>query len=66
MPLSSDSLLPCRLFSPNSHLEEAKNLIGGYIPRCMKAANQMLGPHPFKRLDILLVPSSFCSLGMAR
>lgn len=34
--------------------------------RCLAAAHTILGVHPFPRLDILIVPAGFSSLGMAR
>ncbi|KAG8595955.1 hypothetical protein GDO81_001684 [Engystomops pustulosus] len=35
------------------------------LPKCLEAAYSVLGTHPFSRLDILIVPSNFSSLGMA-
>ncbi|XP_060556016.1 aminopeptidase O-like [Ruditapes philippinarum] len=57
--------LPCRLFTPKCHKETASSILCPYVPRCMESAVSLLGPHPFKRLDILIVPASFASLGMA-
>ncbi|KAK3609739.1 hypothetical protein CHS0354_029185 [Potamilus streckersoni] len=57
--------LPCRIFSPSSLQKAAQAVLGRYIPSCMEASADFLGPHPFKRLDILIVPYSFNSLGMA-
>lgn len=36
------------------------------LPRCLAAAHSVLGVHPFPRLDVLIVPAGFSSLGMAR
>ena len=36
------------------------------LPRCLAAAHTVLGVHPFPRLDVLIVPAGFSSLGMAR
>lgn len=36
------------------------------LPRCLAAAYAILGTHPFSRLDVLIVPAGFSSLGMAR
>lgn len=36
------------------------------LPRCLAAAYTVLGVHPFPRLDVLIVPAGFSSLGMAR
>uniref|UniRef100_A0A8C9P7L8 Peptidase M1 leukotriene A4 hydrolase/aminopeptidase C-terminal domain-containing protein n=1 Tax=Spermophilus dauricus TaxID=99837 RepID=A0A8C9P7L8_SPEDA len=35
------------------------------IPPCLSAAHSVLGTHPFSRLDVLVVPANFSSLGMA-
>uniref|UniRef100_A0A2K5WCD7 Aminopeptidase O (putative) n=1 Tax=Macaca fascicularis TaxID=9541 RepID=A0A2K5WCD7_MACFA len=35
------------------------------IPPCLSAAHSVLGTHPFSRLDVLIVPANFPSLGMA-
>ncbi|XP_053393960.1 aminopeptidase O-like isoform X2 [Mercenaria mercenaria] len=64
-PENSCEWLPCRLFTPRFYKDIASTLLCSYIPRCMEAAVSLLGPHPFKRLDILIVPASFASLGMA-
>ncbi|XP_069127498.1 aminopeptidase O-like isoform X2 [Argopecten irradians] len=57
--------IPCRLFCASSMVAEARQEIGQYIGSCLRAAHDTLGPHPFQRLDIVMVPSSFDSLGMA-
>ncbi|CAL8331003.1 unnamed protein product [Arctogadus glacialis] len=36
------------------------------LPQCLAAAHAVLGVHPFPRLDVLIVPEGFSSLGMAR
>ncbi|KAL4236056.1 Aminopeptidase O [Mactra antiquata] len=63
--LDSPDIIPCSLYCSTCKLELAETLLKNYIPRCMKAAFNLLGPHPFKRLNIVIVPSSFASLGMA-
>uniref|UniRef100_A0A8C9XBG3 Aminopeptidase O (putative) n=1 Tax=Sander lucioperca TaxID=283035 RepID=A0A8C9XBG3_SANLU len=35
------------------------------LPQCLAAAHTVLGVHPFPRLDVLIVPAGFSSLGMA-
>ncbi|XP_021350898.1 aminopeptidase O-like isoform X2 [Mizuhopecten yessoensis] len=57
--------IPCRLFCAESLMPAARTEIGQYIGSCLRAAYDTLGPHPFQRLDIVIVPSSFDSLGMA-
>ncbi|XP_055956382.1 aminopeptidase O isoform X2 [Patella vulgata] len=61
---SSNNILPCRLFLPES-LKDAGEELNVYLPSCMNAVKDILGPHPFQRLDILIVPECFDSLGMA-
>lgn len=41
-------------------------MILNLLPRCLAAAHTTLGVHPFPRLDVLIVPAGFSSLGMAR
>lgn len=36
------------------------------LPQCLAAAHDVLGVHPFPRLDVLIVSAEFSSLGMAR
>ncbi|XP_048359401.1 aminopeptidase O isoform X2 [Sphaerodactylus townsendi] len=54
-----------RLFAPWCLKESCEQVILQLIPRCLSAAYALLGTHPFSRLDILIVPSNFSSLGMA-
>ncbi|KAK6188693.1 hypothetical protein SNE40_004821 [Patella caerulea] len=61
---SPNNILPCRLFLPES-LKDAGEELSVYLPSCMEAVKDILGPHPFQRLDILIVPECFDSLGMA-
>lgn len=62
---SSTESIPYRVFGPET-LMTKMNDIHRYIPLCLKEVTTVLGPHPMKRQDILVVPSSFDSLGMAR
>lgn len=62
---SSNESIPYRVFGPET-LMTKMNDIHRYIPLCLKEVTTVLGPHPMKRQDILVVPSSFDSLGMAR
>ncbi|XP_052256814.1 aminopeptidase O-like isoform X4 [Dreissena polymorpha] len=64
-PESKGNTMKCRLFTPRRHKEAVLTLISPYFPRCLTAAERLLGPYPFKRLDILIVPENFQSLGMA-
>ncbi|XP_014665806.1 PREDICTED: aminopeptidase O-like isoform X2 [Priapulus caudatus] len=58
-------VIPTRIFAPASVLPSAAKLFSDYIPRCLQAAFDCLGPHPFPRLDVLVLPRCFASLGMA-
>ncbi|XP_060072314.1 aminopeptidase O-like isoform X2 [Ylistrum balloti] len=60
-----EKTIPCRLFCASSLMDAASQEIGRYMGSCLRAAYNTLGPHPFRRLDIVVVPSSFDSLGMA-
>ncbi|XP_072848423.2 aminopeptidase O isoform X2 [Pogona vitticeps] len=62
---ASQVVIPYRLFAP-SHLEKScEEVLLKLIPQCLSAAYDLLGTHPFSRLDVLIVPSNFSSLGMA-
>ncbi|GAB1601184.1 hypothetical protein Ahia01_000396600 [Argonauta hians] len=56
--------LPCRVFAPRSLLSKAVSEFKPYLLKCFTKACHILGPYPFRRLDILIVPSSFSCLGL--
>ncbi|KAL8576503.1 hypothetical protein ACOMHN_003061 [Nucella lapillus] len=56
---------PIRLFFPRRLKEKSLSVLGDYLPRCMVEVQRMLGTYPFHRLEVLLVPACFDSLGMA-
>ncbi|XP_067172808.1 aminopeptidase O isoform X4 [Apteryx mantelli] len=60
------TVIPYRVFAPWCLMENCKELVLQLIPQCLSAAYTTLGTHPFSRLDVLIVPSNFSSLGMAR
>ncbi|CAE1230477.1 C9ORF3 [Acanthosepion pharaonis] len=62
---SQHPILPCRVFAPKSLLAQVEAEFQHYLPKCLAEMHNVFGPHPFCRLDILLVPSCFESLGMA-
>ncbi|RVE55457.1 hypothetical protein OJAV_G00236120, partial [Oryzias javanicus] len=62
----SQRVIPHRVFSPVCLLQKAQMSILKLLPPCLAAAHAVLGVHPFPRLDVLIVPSGFSSLGMAR
>ncbi|XP_052095484.1 aminopeptidase O-like isoform X1 [Mytilus californianus] len=56
---------PCRVVGPKSILCQSITELRDYIPVCLGEVNNILGPYPFPRLDVLIVPPCFDSLGMA-
>ncbi|XP_071162696.1 aminopeptidase O-like [Mytilus edulis] len=56
---------PCRVAGPKSILCQSITELRDYIPVCLGEVNNILGPYPFPRLDVLIVPPCFDSLGMA-
>ncbi|XP_037115657.1 aminopeptidase O isoform X2 [Syngnathus acus] len=61
----SQHVIPHRVFAPTGLLHKAQSRILTLLPRCLAAAQAVLGVHPFPRLDVLIVPAGFSSLGMA-
>ncbi|XP_029365657.1 aminopeptidase O isoform X2 [Echeneis naucrates] len=61
----SQRVIPHCVFGPVSLLRKAQMGILKLLPKCLAAAHTVLGVHPFPRLDVLIVPAGFSSLGMA-
>ncbi|XP_026199181.1 aminopeptidase O isoform X3 [Anabas testudineus] len=61
----SQRVIPHRVFGPVCLLQKAQMAVLKLLPRCLAAAHAILGVHPFSRLDVLIVPAGFSSLGMA-
>lgn len=59
-------VIPYRVFAPWCLMKCCEEHLLQLIPQCLSAAYTTLGTHPFSRLDVLIVPSNFSSLGMAR
>ncbi|NWR67232.1 AMPO Aminopeptidase, partial [Bucorvus abyssinicus] len=59
------AVIPYRVFAPWCLMERCEECLLQLIPQCLSAAYSTLGTHPFSRLDVLIVPSNFSSLGMA-
>ncbi|KAM6034612.1 aminopeptidase O isoform 2-T3 [Chlamydotis macqueenii] len=59
------AVIPYRVFAPWCLTERCEEHLLQLIPQCLSAAYTTLGTHPFSRLDVLIVPSNFSSLGMA-
>uniref|UniRef100_A0A8C9X9G3 Aminopeptidase O (putative) n=1 Tax=Sander lucioperca TaxID=283035 RepID=A0A8C9X9G3_SANLU len=60
----SQRVIPHRVFGPVCLLQKAQGVLK-LLPQCLAAAHTVLGVHPFPRLDVLIVPAGFSSLGMA-
>ncbi|KAI7797375.1 aminopeptidase O [Triplophysa rosa] len=61
----TQTVIPHRVYAPAHHLQRAEDQVLPLLPLCLTAAHLILGVHPFSRLDVLIVPSGFSSLGMA-
>ncbi|XP_030092918.2 aminopeptidase O isoform X3 [Serinus canaria] len=59
------AVIPYRVFAPWCLMESCEEYLLLLVPQCLSAAYATLGTHPFSRLDVLIVPSNFSSLGMA-
>lgn len=55
----------CTLYAPSKLFEKAFHEFANYIPRSIQASTRIIGPFPFSRIDFLIVPRGFGSLGMA-
>ncbi|XP_063132200.1 aminopeptidase O isoform X4 [Rattus norvegicus] len=63
---ATQNIIPYRVFAPVCLEGACREALLWLIPSCLSAAHSVLGTHPFSRLDILIVPTNFPSLGMAR
>uniref|UniRef100_A0A672ZM43 Aminopeptidase O (putative) n=1 Tax=Sphaeramia orbicularis TaxID=375764 RepID=A0A672ZM43_9TELE len=63
-PARSQRVIPHRVFAPVCLHQKAQGVVK-LLPHCLAAAHTVLGVHPFPRLDVLIVPAGFSSLGMA-
>ncbi|XP_075455223.1 aminopeptidase O isoform X2 [Ascaphus truei] len=61
----AQAVIPHRIFAPHGLLDKCTEVLLPLLPQCLTVAYAVLGTHPFSRLDILIVPSNFSSLGMA-
>ncbi|XP_078661584.1 uncharacterized protein LOC144905709 [Branchiostoma floridae x Branchiostoma belcheri] len=58
-------VIPHRVFAPSVHVQQAGREFLPLIEKYLAAAYDVLGPHPLPRLDVLVVPRCFASLGLA-
>ncbi|KAF8777509.1 Aminopeptidase O like protein [Argiope bruennichi] len=65
VPLENKNGPKCRIFACSKVLDKAIQEFSHYILQCLSVSHELLGPYPFPRIDFLIVPSSFSSLGMA-
>ena len=63
----SGPLIPCRLFAPQKLIDQHLDVtaLSAYVNGCLEAAYGILGSHPFAKLDLLVPPRCFSSLGFA-
>ncbi|XP_041042416.1 aminopeptidase O isoform X2 [Carcharodon carcharias] len=57
--------IPYRVFAPDCLKLRSQEILLPLVAPCLSAAHCVLGTHPFSRVDVLIVPASFSSLGMA-
>lgn len=62
---ATEKIIPYRLFAPLNLKDTCQETLLQFIPLCLSSAHSVLGTHPFSRLDVLIVPANFPSLGMA-
>eukprot|EP00058_Branchiostoma_floridae_P009190 XP_002594678.1 hypothetical protein BRAFLDRAFT_104849 [Branchiostoma floridae] len=58
-------VIPYRVFAPSVYVHQAGREFLPLIEKYLSAAYDVLGPHPLPRLDVLIVPRCFASLGLA-
>ena len=63
----SGPYLPCRIFGPPQLIRQiqASKAWNLYLPACLQAAYELLGSHPFSKLDLLFLPRCYSGLGLA-
>ena len=60
------STVQCRVFSAASVISETSQEL---LPKCTKyvtAACELLGPYPFNRMDLVILPRCFACMGLMR
>ena len=66
IPFSKYNQLSCRIFAPASLLGAVEGEFRNYLSKCMQAIQDLFGPSPFPRLDIMLYPRSSQDMAMAK
>ncbi|XP_045695741.1 aminopeptidase O isoform X2 [Phyllostomus hastatus] len=62
---TTQEIIPHRVFAPVCLKGACQQTLLQLLSPCLSAAHSVLGTHPFPRLDVLIVPANFPSLGMA-
>ncbi|KAM5331686.1 aminopeptidase O isoform 2-T5 [Glossophaga mutica] len=62
---TTQEIIPHRVFAPVCLKGTCQETLLQLLSSCLAAAHSVLGTHPFSRLDVLIVPANFPSLGMA-
>ncbi|XP_045145364.1 aminopeptidase O [Echinops telfairi] len=62
---TTQNVIPHRVFAPVCLRDVCQETLLRLAPHCLSAAHSILGTHPFSRLDVLIIPANFPSLGMA-
>ena len=61
----SGPLIKCRLFGPSELVSKVEKVFSLYLSASLKSSYELLGPHPFQKLDIVIIPRCFSGLGLA-
>lgn len=62
--LQDNAPVPITLWGAQHQLAEARDKLHNLLPQYLSAAVELLGPIPFTRYDVLIMPPGFSSLGM--
>lgn len=58
--------IPCRIVAAPSLIDKAADQLLHHIHTYVEAACELLGPYPFDRLDLLILPRCFACMGLKR
>ncbi|CAH1786932.1 unnamed protein product [Owenia fusiformis] len=59
-----DDKISCNIYATSDLVPLASQQLDDYLPVCVRAMGEMLGPLPYPRIDLLVVPKAFASLGL--
>ncbi|XP_032238993.2 uncharacterized protein LOC5513554 isoform X2 [Nematostella vectensis] len=54
----------CRMIAVPSIIDRASDELLSYVPGFIEASCELLGPYPFSRLDLLILPKCFACMGL--